>query len=408
MGLWKNPGSSSIGPLIEIAEEILRRYVKQFSVGLQTGDSSFAVFFTADDDISGFPQHRVYYVEPGNDILVAEQLKVLGAHLTGIVGVAYVSAGVHDVDEYTSTGDWTGYKARLPGMTASLQTPDRALTFFVPFAAYEDGVPTRRYNVEIIEDIKQPSGWEPTWNPGPPVKRKRRFQEPWELEPREVVAREALIPGAGYVEAGIAHVIERLNMLGLPPSQSSSGLAVDMEGKDPGDGYIAWFQSDLTEDQTAVLEHAADAAGLTFNLGSGMLYQPDVAVRTVDLNTDDQIQGAWERFLEAVEAQVTQPAAQGAIGGDPYSYAFLLVHNDPTNLHLVHGVLHPPDTEPYDHAWAEGDDRVYDWALAYEHPEGVDTAWYYSYYQPQKTGTYSTVQSFFKITESKQTGPWNR
>ena len=410
--------------VIAESQAILARWSAWWVDNPHATPPSFAVYFTGDGE-----QHTVPIVQSSAKQDILSQLVRKGSNFDSVVAVLYVSSAPPN------------HNLSLAG---SLNLPNRALTFYV-----------RPHDlVQTIEDTLAPGNLSvPQPNPGPPTRRKRYFQEPWEMEPREVMAREALIPGAGYVEAGIAHVIERLNELGLPPMQSSSGLSVDAEGSKPGGGYIAWLQSDLTQDQIAVLRSAAEAARLSFKLGGMLLFQPDVTVRTemtragvsvetlrkralaqakeafgADYNDygetfrtlwdeliaehggrlDDNdlwIQDAWRRFLEAVEAQVAQ-LGQGVVGGDPYSYAFLLVHNNPTQLRLKHGTLHPPNVAPFKHAWAESDDRVFDWSLAYEYPEGIDTAEYYDYYKPAQVTSYTSQESFIHTMHTQQTGPW--
>lgn len=374
-GPWGNPQEEfDADGFIREAENIMARWAAWWQNNPHAEAPALVYYFMADGKQYMTP------IDPSGDVL-SQMVSGASDIGEGIVAALYLSAAK--------------FGRSLAG---SLNLPNRGVTLFVRVGG----------TVQIIEDKHLPGNVEPTLkNPGPPILRKRKFQEPWEFEPREVTVREALIPGAGFVEAGIAHVIERLNELGMPPLQSSSGLSIDGSVM-PGRGYIAWLQSDLTPSQIVILQIAAEAAGLTASIEGQLLYQPDLVIRTDRTHEgDQQIQTAWDIFLETVEAQVTTSGAY-KLGGDPYAYAFLLVHNDPTRLRLLHGTLNPPDAEPYAHAWAESTDgsRVYDWALAQQYPQGVDAERYYSYYRPVKTGTYSSVESFLQISTARHPGPW--
>lgn len=414
---------------IEEAENIMARWAAWWQDNPHAEGPALVYYFKADGKQYMTP------IDPFGDVL-SQMVSGASDLSEGIVGTLYLTAA------HTMAG-------LGQSLVGSLNLPDRGIMLLVRVGG----------TVQIIEDKHLAGNTEPALkNPGPALRRKRKFQEPWEHDVEEVYMSEALIPGAGFVEAGIAHVLERLNELGYKTAQSASGLAADKEGRKPGGGYIAFFQKDLTEPQIEALCIAAEAAGLTFRRSDGksMLHQPSVTVRTSmtkagvshgDLqrivwkeledeygeerppergdryweriaelvdehgsmrdDNDLWIRGAWQRFIEALEAIAIEGAAATTPGGNAFDHAFLFVHNNPTELRLVHGLLHPPGEEPYVHAWAEDKrGRIYDWALAQQHPQGVPASWYYDWYKPEPVHFYTSTESFIKAMEEQTAGPW--
>src|ERR1700694_5742479 len=88
----------------------------------------------------------------------------------------------------------------------------------------------------------------------------------------------------GWVDAGIAETLERINMAGYRSAQSCSGLKEDHERKtSTSGGYIAWFAADLSAVQIKAIERAAKASGLAF-MRSDLFFLPAVSVRASKLN----------------------------------------------------------------------------------------------------------------------------
>ncbi len=74
------------------------------------------------------------------------------------------------------------------------------------------------------------------------------------------------VPAASGVDAAIAEVIQALNDAGFKTAQSMSGLKVDYTGKGEGryspGGYMAFWKTDITEDQVRQIHRAARKAGM--------------------------------------------------------------------------------------------------------------------------------------------------
>jgi hypothetical protein len=84
----------------------------------------------------------------------------------------------------------------------------------------------------------------------------------------------------GWVDAGLASVLEDINAAGYQSAQSCSGLQQDHEHKtSTTGGYIAWFAADLNEQQVERIKQAAAIAGLEFR-HSDLFFLPAVSVRS--------------------------------------------------------------------------------------------------------------------------------
>jgi hypothetical protein len=98
---------------------------------------------------------------------------------------------------------------------------------------------------------------------------------------RGVQTRELVVDGKswGWVDAGLAEVLERINKAGYQSAQSCSGLQRDHEHKQTTTGgYISWFASDLNEEQVEAIEVAASKAGLVCK-HSDLFFAPAISVR---------------------------------------------------------------------------------------------------------------------------------
>ena len=89
------------------------------------------------------------------------------------------------------------------------------------------------------------------------------------------------------VDAGIADVLESTNKMGYKSAQSMSGMNADYANSGRGgDGYIAYFKKDLSDQQISDIEKAAKKAGLSFKIQDtkkgdlGLFLQDSVSVRT--------------------------------------------------------------------------------------------------------------------------------
>lgn len=101
---------------------------------------------------------------------------------------------------------------------------------------------------------------------------------PYEYDELGVRVRET---DYGKIDAGIAEHIEDINDLGYKSVQSMSGLWEDYEhapDRYSADGYIAFFKDELTDQQVAEIEEAAERAGL-YVKHRPVFFAPAISVR---------------------------------------------------------------------------------------------------------------------------------
>lgn len=114
------------------------------------------------------------------------------------------------------------------------------------------------------------------------------------------------------VDAGIAGLIEDLNTAGFKTAQSMSGLKADYPSGDrySPDGYIAWWEKDLTKEQVDAIKKAAKDAGLFFDDQGLLFFKPSIEVRVGVLKSGKHPQ---ELMPTANELATQQMLKSGAI-----------------------------------------------------------------------------------------------